>query len=432
MLDIDDMKQRYEDICSVEKTKDDIIQCLFSRIDALQNELQKEKDGVDSDKKHITLLNKENRRIENDLHCMRREQAKLSFVSVLVDGDGMNFREQYVQGGQTGGHDAARRLIQAVEAHLQGVDPGAPSNIRYRVYVYANVEGLTKAYHDAEVLTADESLTSFIQGFNKADELCNFVDAGNGKECADVKLRAHFKQNIVDVHCRRIVFCASADNGYARILGPHRGLKHISLVKGPPFAHEMKELAADFETTSFDDIFLSSKLRPNRRVSFGSQVQHTFLTPPQTPTPNYASAAKSTPTPPPPTSSTHPLSPRPSRASLPVCLNVRGQRVDRPVQYSSKGNVDSLKRKKMCNRYHLLGSCPYGDSCTHKHGPALKSQDLTDLAYLARLLPCYNDLYCRDVECISGHCCPRDNCSDPGCRFPDSMHSVDTTIVMNA
>ncbi|PLB42596.1 CCCH zinc finger DNA binding protein [Aspergillus candidus] len=341
----------------------------------------------------------------------------------------MNFREQYVQGGQTGGHEAARRLIQAVEAHLQDVDAEAPSNIRYRVYVYANMEGLTNAYRDAGIIPANDSLTPFIHGFNKADELCNFVDAGNGKECSDVKLRAHFEQNIIDVHCRRIVFCASADNGYARILGPHRGSKHISLVRGPPFAHEIKDLAADFETTSFDEIFLSSKLKPTRRVSFGSQVQHTVITPPQTPTPNYASAAKLAPTPSPSTSSTKPQAPRPRRVSPPICVNVRGHRIDRPAQYSSKANVDSLKRKKMCNKYHLLGSCPFGDKCAHKHGPALKAQEQTDLAYLARLSPCYEDLYCRDVDCISGHRCPRDLCSNPSCKFSEAMHLVDTTIV---
>lgn len=55
--------------------------------------------------------------------------------------------------------------------------------------MYANVEGLTKAYQDASVLRADETLTSFIQGFNKEDTMCNFTDAGKGKECTDFKLQ---------------------------------------------------------------------------------------------------------------------------------------------------------------------------------------------------------------------------------------------------
>ena len=55
--------------------------------------------------------------------------------------------------------------------------------------MYANVEGLAKAYRDANVLRADETLTSFIQGFNKEDAMCDFTDAGKGKECTDFKLR---------------------------------------------------------------------------------------------------------------------------------------------------------------------------------------------------------------------------------------------------
>lgn len=119
------------------------------------------------------------------------------------------------------------------------------------------------------------------------DVLCDFVDAGDGKECSDVKIRgksnyllileagsklekdpnadsiciAQFEQDIVDVHCLHIMFCASADNGYARVLGPHRNTKNqITLVEGPPFAREIKELAYSFQTTSFPQVFRAQKL----------------------------------------------------------------------------------------------------------------------------------------------------------------------------
>ena len=64
-----------------------------------------------------------------------------------------------------------------------------PPNIQYKVRVYVNVEGLTQAYRGANILRGEDNLTTFIQGFNKADTLCDIVDAGNGKECADVKLK---------------------------------------------------------------------------------------------------------------------------------------------------------------------------------------------------------------------------------------------------
>ncbi|GFG22135.1 CCCH zinc finger DNA binding protein [Aspergillus udagawae] len=423
MFDIAEVKKRYGDVCVVEDSKDKIIEDLFSYIEDLTGELQAERDELDNRKRLIASFKEEIRNFEN----MRRDQAKLSFVSVLVDGDGMNFHGNLVKNGKHGGLDAARLLIQAVQDHIQKVDPKAPPNISCKIRVFANVEGLTEAYRNNNILSAGETLTSFIQGFNQENALCDFVDAGNGKECADVKLRALFEQDIIDVHCRRIIFCASADNSHARVLSAHRGSERVSLVKGPPFAQEMAELAATFKTDSFENVFMSSKLKTARRVSFGAT--NTAITPPRTPTPNYASAAKATP----PTQSSSPVVSAPahgaSKLRPSVCVNARGQRVDRPLRYSSKENVETLKRKKLCNQFHLLGSCPYGNNCTHKHGPPLSATEITDLTYIARLSVCHNDIFCDDVNCICGHRCPRENCSGRGCKFPDSMHGVDTTIV---
>ncbi|KAH1399262.1 hypothetical protein KXV53_005286 [Aspergillus fumigatus] len=205
----------------------------------------------------------------------------------------IQFHGSLVKDGKHGGLEAARLLIQAVQDHIHKVDPEAPPNISCKIRVFANIEGLTEAYRNNNILSVEESLTSFIQGFNQENALCDFVDAGNGKECADVKLRACFEQDIIDVHCRRIIFCASADNSHARVLSPHRGSKRISLVKGPPFAQEMGELAAGFTTDSFENVFMANKLKTTRRVSFGAP--NTTATPPRTPTPNYAAAAKATP-----------------------------------------------------------------------------------------------------------------------------------------
>ncbi|GFF34825.1 CCCH zinc finger DNA binding protein [Aspergillus lentulus] len=427
MFDIADVKTRYADVRAVEDSKDKIILDLFSYIEDLTKELQDERDVVDNNKRLIASFKEENRNLENMRETMRRDQAKLSFVSVLVDGDGMNFHGNLVKDGKHGGLEAARLLIQAVQDHIQKVDPEASPIISCKIRVFANVEGLTEAYRNNNVLSAGESLTSFIQGFNQENALCDFVDAGNGKECADVKLRARFEQDINDVHCRRIIFCASADNSHARVLSAHRGSNRISLVKGPPFAQEMEELAAGFKTDSFENVFMSSKLKTTRRVSFSAT--NTAITPPRTPTPNYASAAKATP--PTQSSSLVVSSPahRVSKLRQSVCVNSRGQRVDHPLRYSSKENVETLKRRKLCNQFHLLGSCPYGNNCTHKHGPSLSATEITDLTHIARSSVCLNGIFCHDVNCVCGHRCPQKTCPGGGCKFPDSMHGVDTNIV---
>jgi len=143
---------------------------------------------------------------------------KLSFVSVIVDGDGMNVRcsalptvdssnipqflESLVQGGKDGGDKAARFLIKASESHVQSTDPAVPPNTCYMIRVYANVAGLTKAYRTDKILADDQDLTSFIQGFNKAHPLCDFVDVGDGKECCDFKMQGQF----CHIHCKRGIY----------------------------------------------------------------------------------------------------------------------------------------------------------------------------------------------------------------------------------
>lgn len=258
--------------------------------------------------------------------------------------------------------------------------------------------------------------------------MCSIQNTENGTvdiQLADSELLAHFEQDIVDVHCLQVVFCASADNGYARVLGPHRGSKRISLVKGPPFAHEMEELADGLETTSFESVFMSHKLKSNRRVSFGTTS--TSTTPSRASTPNYASAAKKSP---PLQSSSLELNSTPPNAGnlkLQLFTNASGQRVDRRLPFSSKENVDKLKRQKLCNQFHLLGSCVYSE-CPHKHGPALSHQNIVDLMYIARSSVCPIGLGCEDVRCTCGHRCPYTNCTGSNCKFPEIMHRVDTTI----
>lgn len=240
-------------------------------------------------------------------------------------------------------------------------------------------------------------------------------------------LEALFEQYLLDIHCQHIVFGGSADNGYARILGHHRGSGNISLVEGPPFARELRDLVGEFKTTSFPDVFRKRKL--SRRVSFGDITVPPTVTPPRTPTPNYASIAKSAPPVPEDSSSLAKLSARTSKTGSPrlaVYRNANGDRVDVPLRTSPKFKVDALKQQKFCNQFHILGTCYYGESCTHLHGQRLTGQDLIDLMYIARSSACPVGLQCDDESCFSGHRCPQKTCMIVGCRFP---HKVDTRIV---
>ncbi|KAL4736630.1 hypothetical protein BDV11DRAFT_172697 [Aspergillus similis] len=442
MIDPTVLRRQYGEICKTESSKDEIIMNLFEYIKDLEKKLQNEKDEVDSQRRAVISYRDESNKYRAEKDGLVAEKRRLDYVSVLVDGDGMNFQERFIQDGKKGGHDAARALICAVQEHIKEVDPEASPTISCNIRVYSNAQGLTKVYRETGILRPDQDLSAFIRGFNMESPLCDFIDAGDGKECADVKVKGEiglFAEDLNNIHCRRIIFCASADSGYARVLGPHRGSSRISLVKGPPFPREMAELAASLETVTFSDVFISSKLLPLVRRMSSQDTASPAVTSANMPAsvpnpnsiPNYASAAKA-----PaaaaiarPRDSNTKAEPKPR---LLVCLNARNQRVDSALKISSKEAVTALKRRKLCNQFHILGSCHHmatSRSCTHEHGPQLSKQELNDLMHIARSSPCYSGLTCRDINCISGHQCPyQDHCTYKECKFND-MHNVDTVIV---
>ncbi|GLB05623.1 hypothetical protein AtubIFM57258_000912 [Aspergillus tubingensis] len=362
MIDLLEVKRRYEAVLAVEDSRDKILQNLFAQVESLQRALQ----NTLGDAKFQEL-----KKYKTEYDDLRLDQSKLSFVSVLVDGDCMNFNDALIRQGYNGGRKAAMLLRKSVERHIRDIDPQASPNIQYRIRVYANVPGLMKTYREAHILRSNEALDPFIRGFNMENSLCDFIDAGNGKECSDVKIRATFEQDILDVHCRRIIFCGSTDNGYARILGSHQGSNRISLVQGAPFAWEMEQLASEFQTTSFPEVFRSTKL-PSRASSFSAfktasansspSSSPTSLSTPSTPKRNYATIAKSNLQ---ATSPTRTNRSKRSKISVitfdispsydthiqfnTVQLNSQSQRVDPPPRASSRENFERLRRSKYCN-----------------------------------------------------------------------------------
>jgi hypothetical protein len=88
-----------------------------------------------------------------------------------------------------GGKRTASLLKQAVEEELQSSVPSTAHLVQVIVRVYANVKGLAKTYKEMEILPESASLDEFVRGFNMGDAMCDYVDAGNGKECSDEKVK---------------------------------------------------------------------------------------------------------------------------------------------------------------------------------------------------------------------------------------------------
>jgi hypothetical protein len=104
-----------------------------------------------------------------------------------------------VSAGVKGRQQAARTLKASVRAHILDAYPEIPAGFRILVQVYANNLGLANAYFDAGVIRDLGDLVWFARGFNM-NELSDWVDSGDGKECADAKLKGNVvaSQGIVD------------------------------------------------------------------------------------------------------------------------------------------------------------------------------------------------------------------------------------------
>lgn len=359
------------------------------------------------------------------------------------------FVDDLVTSAQHGGMEAARHLRSKVCEYVTK-ELDLPSHIQIRVRIYANTRGLALVYCCNKILDSMDDLAVFIRGFNMGHPMCDFVDAGDGKECADSKLKGDakvyciqkspsrrkryltdisvlFDHDMADVQCQAIMFGGSADSGYARLLLPYVGdnskSKRIILVEGPPFAKELAVLKDEFLVTRFPDVFRNTKL-PFRRVSFS-------ITPPPTPisrAPSYAATISS------PVDAAaitadedhHPSTTItvPIRREYPVLQNSRGQRIDEPIN-PLQTLLYAQKNKKLCNAYHIMGECPYTE-CTFVHGNALDEKGLEARRWIARLTPCRSGLLCRDGKCFLGHQCPDKACQRTGknCRFPKELHNV--------
>ncbi|WKT53588.1 hypothetical protein QSH57_004150 [Fusarium oxysporum f. sp. vasinfectum] len=241
---------------SVCKAQDDqkhsLITSLFNHVDS-QSDLLLDANAELRDKKDAIKVTRERvEELEEQLRELQLEKDRHAFVLVIIDGDCMPFRDDLVRDGLEGGKRTASILKQAVEGELKSFDPVMSHHLQVIVRVYANLKGLAKTYKDTSILPAPDSLEAFVSGFNMGDTLCDYVDAGNGKECADEKVKASFQHHLADVHCRQIFFGASADSAYARLLGKYLQdevvRRRICLIEGPPWAQELADLKDKFHT----------------------------------------------------------------------------------------------------------------------------------------------------------------------------------------
>ncbi|KAL8698943.1 MAG: hypothetical protein Q9201_006289 [Fulgogasparrea decipioides] len=109
--------------------------------------------------------------------------------TVLQNQQKQIFLDKYVKGVESGGREAAQRLRDAATDYLRKQIPDLKHDAKIVIRVYGNMKGLSKLYCDADILDQREQFETFARAFNMNHPLCDYVDAGNGKECSDDKIR---------------------------------------------------------------------------------------------------------------------------------------------------------------------------------------------------------------------------------------------------
>ncbi|KAL9035306.1 MAG: hypothetical protein Q9214_006644 [Letrouitia sp. 1 TL-2023] len=363
--------------------------------------------------------------------------------------------------------------------------------VEYKIVtrIYANLKGLATTFYHAGLVEKPAVVEEFARGFTGSKQLFDFVDVGSGKDRADDKIIEIFKLHLYDCHCRHIFFGCSHDNGYARLLEdladqPVTG--RITLMEGVPFEKELNVLKSKYETTQFQNLFRTDKIKTYQQTGYAlqttlpHQTHPSYSMPPpvlpspqQQPTPQsgtglryhapsepQSSNNKSNATPSPilsnaisgssnappvqikpatwasTTAAAAPpqalVSPPPTPLPAIIPRNKYGQRVDPPSTYN-KTEFHRIRTLKLCNLHYLRGDCPY-DPCHHDHHYKISKSELATLQYLARMVPCQWGTECDDPKCIYGHKCPANyegtECRfGAECNFPAEMHGVDGTVV---
>ncbi|KAJ5811604.1 hypothetical protein N7474_007905 [Penicillium riverlandense] len=453
--------ERYAQIGALDQQKNELIEELLQRVTDLENSFRQEK----LDRERETRFNRDIQLHEMELmdqiSRIKTIMDREPFVVVLLDGEGIIFRDDFLQLGEQGGRSAAKQLWATLEAYVAETFPSVISP-KIMTKIYLNVKGFGEMCARNGITSEPTTINDFIRGFNESLSFFEIVDIGAGKNKAHDKIRESLKLYLYNCHCHQIFLGCPSTSEYARFLediltdGDLTG--RISLVEGLPFEKDMEVVRESYRVTSFPDIFrmvkivapwnapwrgtLATASRSVLTPSPTQQFQQTSAPLSRTSTstnlsgagaPLSASTANQDP------ADFQPVARSKASNSTPpktVERNKYGQRVDRfDFKAINRDELNRLKKLKLCNYYFLLGECPNEENCYHDHDRKLTRQELHTLSAIARMTPCRFGLDCSDPDCIYGHRCPQ---SEPGkktcfrgesCRFEPVAHGIDTNIV---
>ncbi|GAB1193835.1 hypothetical protein APSETT444_003068 [Aspergillus pseudonomiae] len=155
------------------------------------------------------------------------------FIVVLLDGGGIIFKDEYLQQGEQGGQNAAKKLHSALQDYVSGNFPTINSP-KVITKMYVNVKGLSDLCVRGGVTTEPSLIEDFVRGFNASYPLFDLVDIGPGKESAHDKI--------------------------GDTLADRDLIGRVSLIEGLPFASDLDLIKTSYRVTKISDLFRDTKI----------------------------------------------------------------------------------------------------------------------------------------------------------------------------
>ncbi|KAI1805698.1 hypothetical protein F4811DRAFT_569896 [Daldinia bambusicola] len=396
--------------------------------------------------REVNILEKRLKDLELDLSSSERirrdTQAKLKdletklghapdhnpYIVVLIDGNGLIFKDTFIKQGVEGGKKAADELIKAINERLNLAET---TSLTVFVTIYANVVGLGKAMTLDACLSDSNTLHDFVIGFNQANVYSTFVDVGFGKELVDARILDSLRFHLRNFNCKKAVLGISHDASYAPILAKivtDDTKERINILEGTLTVSGLVALGLH--------IFNIPRLFRYEKLSVKPQDITRQIPPIPSNTPSWASVVRTPASPPPKITLPIPLKPAatPWRASQQsqVPWNPGPRGLDPAIQ-PDPVVVERLRRRKgtdrLCNNHFLRGTCTKGKECnfTHDYNPTSEEKKVIEL--FARSNRCDLGQNCTASDCIYGHHCPcvaSGVCVHPHCKFRLDEHPPGT------
>ncbi|PCG89707.1 Hypothetical protein PENO1_103130 [Penicillium occitanis (nom. inval.)] len=244
-----------------DKERDILLRNLVKTIEEKKDQVQQLKYELDHERESRLRYQQQVRELQEEKKRLDDIIKKDPFVTVLIDGDGAIFRNEFLGNPAQGAQKAALALQQQIKSYLKKTQLDTES-IPILVRIFVNLHGLAGKMRSLAIIESEKDLRIFAESFNKSRAEFDMVDVGSGKENADAKMRKMLTQSIKNFQCQKVIFAGCHDAGYMHDLNEYQGNQatkdRIVLLETTP-AHPSFR-AMGYELVQFDQVFRSDPL----------------------------------------------------------------------------------------------------------------------------------------------------------------------------